>query len=47
MVVVKVIVHPNGLGPKEAGKAWYSALLPTMLLYVYSHFIISTDVLLL
>ena len=25
MVVVRVVVHPQGLGPKEAGKAWYSA----------------------
>ena len=24
MVVVKVVVHPEGLGPKEAAKAWYS-----------------------
>ena len=25
MVVVKVTVHPQGLGPTEAAKAWYSA----------------------
>ena len=25
MVVVRVVVHPQGLDPKEAGKAWYSA----------------------
>ena len=25
MVVEKVVVHPEGLGPKEAAKAWYSA----------------------
>ena len=25
MVVIKVSVHPAGLGPKEAGKAWYSS----------------------
>ena len=24
MVVEKVVVHPEGLGPKEAAKAWYS-----------------------
>ena len=24
MVKVTVVVHPKGLGPKEAGKAWYS-----------------------
>ena len=24
MVKVVVVVHPQGLGPKEAGKAWYS-----------------------
>ena len=24
MVVVKVTVHPQGLGPTEAAKAWYS-----------------------
>ena len=24
MVMVKVSVHPAGLGPREAGKAWYS-----------------------
>ena len=23
MVMVKVSVHPAGLGPREAGKAWY------------------------
>ena len=25
MVMVKVSVHPAGLGPREAGKAWYSS----------------------
>ena len=24
MVMVRVSVHPAGLGPREAGKAWYS-----------------------
>ena len=24
MVKTTISVHPNGLGPKEAGKAWYS-----------------------
>ena len=24
MVKVTMVVHPRGLGPKEAGKAWYS-----------------------
>ena len=24
MVIVKVSVHPKGLGPTEAAKAWYS-----------------------
>ena len=24
MVVEKIVVHPEGLGPKEAAKAWYS-----------------------
>ena len=24
MVKVTIVVHPSGLGPKEAGKAWYS-----------------------
>ena len=24
MVKLTVVVHPKGLGPKEAGKAWYS-----------------------
>ena len=24
MVKITISVHPNGLGPKEAGKAWYS-----------------------
>ena len=27
MVLVKVSVHPQGLGPREAAKAWYSSLL--------------------
>ena len=25
MVMVRVSVHPAGLGPREAGKAWYSS----------------------
>ena len=25
MVMIKVSVHPAGLGPREAGKAWYSS----------------------
>ena len=27
MVKVAMAVHPNGLGPKESGKAWYSYFL--------------------
>jgi hypothetical protein len=26
MVMIKVSVHPAGLGPREAGKAWYSTI---------------------
>ena len=29
MVMVKVSVHPAGLAPREAAKAWYSNFLKT------------------
>ena len=36
MVMVRVSVHPAGLGPREAGKAWYSSYFIT-LCHVGSH----------